>query len=288
MTGILNINKSKGMTSSDVVVQVRKILGFKKIGHFGTLDPMGEGVLPIGIGKATRLFDLMLSKDKIYEAEFKFGYTTDTLDREGKVTADGGFVLTVSQVRNVLGEFIGRQYQIPPSFSAKSVNGVRAYDLARAGKPVELSPSEIEIYNAEVLSDDNCDMIKFRLHCSSGTYVRSFGRDVAKRLGTYATMFSIRRLKCGPFSIEDSITLDELSAKKSHAILSIETALAEIPKVVLDDSCYNYLINGIKLEKRDIQYEKFSLYCNGELFGIAEIDSDDRINITSYLRENDA
>ena len=136
MTGILNINKSKGMTSSDVVVQVRKILGFKKIGHFGTLDPMGEGVLPIGIGKATRLFDLMLSKDKIYEAEFKFGYTTDTLDREGKVTADGGFVPTVSQVRNVLGEFIGRQYHIPPSFSAKSVNGVRAYDLSCAGKLV--------------------------------------------------------------------------------------------------------------------------------------------------------
>ena len=139
MTGVLNLYKPKGITSSAAVVACRKILGTKAIGHMGTLDPMGEGVLLLGVGKATRLFDYYLRKDKVYEAEFAFGYETDTLDIEGTVTSRAAHIPTQEEIAAVLPQCTGRKMQVPPMYSAKSVNGVRAYALARAGKSAELA-----------------------------------------------------------------------------------------------------------------------------------------------------
>ncbi|MCI9031240.1 MAG: tRNA pseudouridine(55) synthase TruB [Clostridia bacterium] len=284
MNGILNINKQKGMTSSDVVAKIRRILGTKAIGHFGTLDPMGEGVLLMGVGKATRLFDFMLKKDKVYEATFIFGINTDTLDTDGKITKRSDRIPTINEIRNVLPRFIGKQFQVPPAYSAKSVNGKRAYDLAREGKEVCLSPCEIEFYGIDVEPTERDDCIKVRLHCSSGTYVRSFGRDLASSLDTYAAMSSIRRLRCGTFDVEHALTIDTVERLGKDAILPIEAAIGDLPKIVLPDNCYKYLLNGIKLVGSDITHERFSLHCKGELFGIAKINDDNKIEIVSYLK----
>lgn len=285
MIGILNINKPKGMTSSDVVVKVRKILGTKAVGHFGTLDPMAEGVLPIGVGKATRLFDIMLKKNKTYCALFQFGYMTDTLDAQGKTVKSGGRIPCFSEITAACKKIEGKQSQVPPIYSAKSINGVRAYTLARSGVEVELKPSDIEIYSLQVKNTDFEDTYEFVVHCSSGTYIRSICRDLADSLDTYATMVSLKRLSCGSFNIEQSISLQELSVKGESALLDISRAIDSLPKITLDDNCYEYLLKGIKMESRGIEHELFSLYCKNELFGIAKINESDKIEIISYLRD---
>lgn len=285
MNGVLNINKPKGMTSSDVVSKVRHILGTKSVGHFGTLDPMGEGVLLMGVGKATRLFDFMLKKDKVYEATFVFGINTDTLDTDGKITDKCAHIPTLKKLREVLPRFIGRQAQVPPAYSAKSINGKRAYDLAREGKEFDLRPCEIEIYDADINPTESADCFKVRLHCSSGTYVRSFGRDLAEACGTYAAMSSIKRIRCGNFDIESSTTLDSLERIGTDALLPIEAAIRELPEINLPDECYTKLANGVKLDGAGISHDSFTLRCKGELFGIAKINDSGKIKIVSYLKD---
>lgn len=285
MTGVLNIDKPKGMTSSDVVVKVRKLLGTKAIGHFGTLDPMGEGVLLMGVGKATRLFDLMLEKDKVYEAEFIFGLETDTLDTDGNILSSDGKVPALDEIISVLPQYIGTQMQMPPAYSAKSINGKRAYELAREGKSVDLRPCEIEIFGLDAAATEAENRFKITLHCSSGTYVRSFGRDLAAKLGTVAAMSSIRRTRCGRFSSEDSVSLKKLEKLKEKALIPVDKALDFLPRVDIDESLYKDICNGFKPESRGVKYDKFLLYCKGELFGIAKINSADRMEITSYLKE---
>ena len=285
MNGILNINKPKGMTSSDVVAKARRLLETKSIGHFGTLDPMGEGVLLMGVGKATRLFDQMLKKDKEYEATFIFGINTDTLDTDGKITDKSSEIPTLKEIESVLPRFIGKQAQVPPAYSAKSINGKRAYDLAREGKQVILKPCEIEIFDVNVEPTDTFDCFKVRVHCSSGTYVRSFGRDLAESLGTYAAMSSIKRTRCGLFDVEHSVTLETLARIGKDALLPIEAAIKDMPEIVLPDDCYIKLSNGVKPDGNGITHKRFALRCKGELFGIAEINDDSKIEIVSYLKD---
>lgn len=285
MTGVLNVYKPRGLTSSDAVVKVKKLFSTKAVGHFGTLDPMAEGVLLMGIGKATRLFDVMLDKDKVYEAEFCFGSQTDTLDSEGKIIAESGRIPSLNQIKKILPEFIGKQSQMPPRYSAKSVGGKRAYDLARSGVEFELKPSQIEIYAIKVSAAAERNKFNFNIHCSSGTYIRSVCRDIASKLKTFATMTALKRVRCGKFKIEDSLTLERLSELREKALISCEQALIDLPKVSLDDCCYEYLIKGIKMESRGICYPKFTLCCKGELFGVAKVNENAKIEIVSYLRE---
>lgn len=290
MIGVLNLYKPSGITSSDAVCKVRKILCMKAVGHFGTLDPIGEGVLPLGVGKATRLFDYMLKKDKVYEAEFEFGFETDTLDRTGTITENGGKIPTLEEVEKILPSFMGKQLQMPPVYSAKSIGGKRAYELARDGKEVFLKPCEIEIFELKAVRQNNSNIFRFKIHCSSGTYIRSFGRDVARRLGTYATMISIKRLRSGIFEIADSITLEELEKKKENALIGIESALSDLKAIEIRETYYDKLLNGVKLSASiidaDLKHnEKFLLYCRGELFGLASTDINDHIAIESYLRD---
>lgn len=284
MKGIINLYKPRGITSSNAVVECRKILGVKTIGHMGTLDPAGEGVLLLGVGKATRLFDFYLHKDKVYDAEFDFGYETDTLDGDGIIAQKTDNLPNMRDILSVLPDFMGKQLQVPPQYSAKSVGGVRAYKYAREGKEISLPACEIEIFNIELLNQTKANTYMFRIHCSSGTYIRSICRDMAKRLNTLATMVSIKRIRCGNFSSGNSITLDELRQRKESALISVEKAIEQLPSIELPENNYSDLINGIKIKYAKNTQTPFALYCKKELFGIADI-INGIIKIKTYLRD---
>ena len=207
---LLVLNKPVNMSSFLAVKLVKKILNAKKAGHMGTLDPLADGVLVIGLNKATKLFDKFLNSDKEYISIFKFGEETDTLDLGGEVIKKDDKVITAKELKEILKKFIGKQNQLPPLYSAKKVNGKRACDLARSGKEVELKPKEIEIYNLELLEKLGENKFKVKISCSSGTYVRAIVRDVAKELNTCGMTLAITRTKCGVLCIENSFSLEDL------------------------------------------------------------------------------
>lgn len=209
--GVIVLNKPTGMNSMSAVSRVKHILNVKKAGHLGTLDPMASGVLPIAIGKATKLFESHLHDNKIYRAIFKFGIETDTFDSEGKIIKIEDCDITQSQVENILKEMVGTFDQIPPNYSAKKINGKRAYELSRAGQEVVLQPKRITINSFNFISQIDKNVFLFEINCSSGTYVRSICRDLAKALKTVGVMVGLVRLASGQYNIEDSILLDEVT-----------------------------------------------------------------------------
>ena len=282
--GILNINKPKGFTSQDVVSVARKTLSTREIGHMGTLDPQGEGVLILGVGKATRLFDFMLKKDKTYLAEFDFGYETDTLDADGQVIEKCENIPTQCEIEAKLQSFIGKQLQLPPKYSAKNINGQRAYDLARNGIEFELKKCEIEIYDINIVSKTGVNKYLFEISCSGGTYIRSICRDLAYSLNSLATMTSIFRTKCGRFVSDKSITLDELKELKSLAIIPLEDVFEDVNKYIVDENLYSKLCNGVKIPVDAEMEEPFVVYCKDELFGLGKIE-EGFLKIKTYLKD---
>lgn len=284
MKGIINLNKPKGWTSRDAVNKVRNTLHVKEIGHMGTLDPQGEGVLLIGVGKATRLFDALLNKDKVYRADFTFGYETDTLDGDGSTLKRCEIIPTPEQIMSALPEHIGDIMQLPPMYSAKNVNGVRAYDLARKGIAVELKPSPIKIYSIRLVEQKSDATFTFEIHCSAGTYIRSICRDLAYSLGTLATMTAITRLRAGEFSIESSITIDELIIQGENAVIPLEKALECFPRYDVSIEHYKKLANGVKIPLDADIDAPFAVYCNNELFGLGE-KTNGFLKVKTYLKD---
>lgn len=213
MTGIICINKPEGITSFGAVNKVRGIMRVKKAGHTGTLDPMATGVLPVLLGTATRFLNYLPESDKAYRAEFILGRTTDTLDITGLVTAEYTVNAGAGEIRALLPEFTGKIMQLPPMFSAKSVDGVRLYDLARSGIEVERKPCEVEIKSLE-LTGEKDGVYTVEVECSKGTYIRSLIDDIGKRLGCGAVMTSLCRTKAMGFTLENCVTLDELQRRK--------------------------------------------------------------------------
>lgn len=207
---IINLNKPTGMSSFFAVKKVARLLGVKKAGHMGTLDPYGTGVLLIGVNKGTKMFDEYLKKRKTYVAVFHFGYETDSLDSEGQIINKDDKIITLEDVNLIIKCFIGKQEQMPPKFSAKKIGGKKACDIIRGGGDVELKPSLIEIYNLKVLRDMGNNNFQFEIECSAGTYIRSLCRDIAYKLSTYGTMLSIIRTKCGVLCIKNSCTLKDI------------------------------------------------------------------------------
>ena len=220
--GIIVVNKPAGMSSFLVVKLVKRFVGAKKAGHMGTLDPMADGVLVVGINKGTKLFDKFLKSKKEYISTFKFGAMTDTLDREGTIVKeDKACNVKRQDVEEALKSFVGKQMQMPPLYSAKKVGGKRACDIVRAGGSVELSPKEIEIYSLELLEEVEKNTFKIKMSCSSGTYVRSLCRDLAQKLTTCGTVMSITRTICCGQRLEDAFTLEEIKEGK-FALLGLE------------------------------------------------------------------
>lgn len=282
MKGFVNINKPSGMTSSDVVVRVRGILrrvsGEKqKVGHLGTLDPLGRGVLPIAVGNATRLFDFMQEKVKVYRATFVFGKTTDTLDSAGELVATSDVLPTVEQLQNAIEGMSGYIDQIPPAYSAKSVNGVRAYELARKGIEVQLKPKRIRIYYIKLCdTDENGNAYKlsqneyaFEIACSSGTYIRSIARDLASELGTVAYMSSILRIKSGEFMLEDSVSLSDFEKEPLRYLKNIDFALSRLVRFDIPEECIDRVQNGVRLHFDTLPNGEFVAYAHGEPLALA-------------------
>ena len=271
--GFLNINKPKGMTSHDVVYFVRKLLGIKQVGHSGTLDPMATGVLVIGVGKATRLFEF-LKEEKEYIATIKFGYESDTLDIEGECVKKEDYFPEEQSLRKVLKEFIGDTEQIPPKYSAIKVGGKKLYEIARKGQEIpEIKSRKINIKNLNLLNLDE-NKAEIKVICSKGTYVRSLVRDIAQKLGTVAVMSDLKRTKSGMFNIENSIEIGEFCEKEDLISCLINPLdVIDYPKIEINDSELKTVKNGAFIEAPEDFKQNETLvlcYC-GQIVSIGQI-----------------
>ena len=286
MIGFLNVYKPSGITSNAVVQKIKHRFKIKKIGHTGTLDPMACGILPIAIGKATRLFDYALEKTKKYIAIFDFSYETETLDADGETINTTDKVVSMSDINLVLQKMIGKQMQIPPKFSAKNIGGKRAYDLARDGVNFELPPKEIEIFDINLIKQVDLYKFQFEITCSSGTYIRSIGRDLAKLLGTIATMTFLERTETGNFNSLTAINLDTVleSENIENLLISPMDVFEHYKKLELTTQMYTDLING-KFVSGVIKSNTFLTY-KGNLIGVAK-PNEKQIKIDTYLEDKE-
>ena len=279
MIGFLNVYKPSGMTSQAVVSKIKKRFNIKKIGHMGTLDPLACGILPIAVGKATRLFDYSLKKDKVYRVIYEFGYTTDTLDKDGVIINSNGNIPSQEDIRKSIAEMVGKCNQLPPNFSAKRINGKRAYELAREGVEFALKPKEIEIYSFDFVRQIDDKSFEFVIKCSSGTYIRAIGRDLSEKLNTYACMVFLERQETGVFKKDSSYPLDEILEKDlSKYLLSPLQVFPNFDKISIDESTCTDLLNGKSVKFSAIKKDSFVLY-GDKLIGVAKIDN-------NYLRLN--
>lgn len=291
--GIICINKPQNFTSFDVIAKMRGILGIKRLGHAGTLDPMATGVLPIFSGTATKACDLLPDSRKSYTADFALGFSTDTQDIWGKRSAesDAGFV-TAGMIKNALSDFRGIILQTPPMYSAVSVNGQRLYDLARKGIEVDRQARKITVYELELASFDEKEKTgTFNISCSKGTYIRTLIYDIAVRLGTLGTMTSLIRTSSSGFSLNDCTTLEELQSVKDSGgnffqyIIPIERIFSVYQKIILPESQAKLYKNGVKLDINRIKDfpvtsvdEKLCVYSGNEFLGLA-VKTDEKLKI---------
>jgi tRNA pseudouridine55 synthase len=247
--GILIINKPLKMTSHDVVARVRKLLRQKRVGHTGTLDPLASGVLPLCVGQATRVAEYLSESGKAYEAEITFGSVTDTYDTEGTVTRTGDIsMLTSETIAQEVASFLGPQMQHPPLYSAIKLQGQPAYKLARAGTEVTLEARPIEISELRILSWQS-PRLRLAVECSKGTYIRSLAYDLGEKLGCGAHLSGLVRTRSGPFTLAESITLEELATaadegSAANHLLPADRALQHFPALRLDEETTNRVLHG--------------------------------------------
>lgn len=274
MDGVLIINKPKGFTSHDVVNILRKALNTKKIGHTGTLDPNATGVLPILIGKATKISKYLIEHNKTYIATISLGEKTDTGDGQGNIIEkDLNFQnISCKQIGDVLKTFIGKQKQIPPIYSAIKINGKKAYEYARKGQTVELQPRDIEIYSIDLIKIENNE-ITFEVSCSKGTYIRTLCEDIAKKLGTIGYMKELTRTSVNEFKLENAVTIDEIKENSlivKEKVINIETIFKDKPELELNDRKKELFLNGVRLtfEKPNDIYR---IYNNNEFIGLGTV-----------------
>ncbi len=235
MNGIINVYKEKGYTSHDVVAKMRGILKMKKIGHTGTLDPDAEGVLPVCIGRATKLCDMLTEHQKIYQATLLLGVETDTQDTSGKILREEEVVVTEDEVKEAIYSFLGEYAQIPPMYSALKVNGKKLYELAREGKIIEREPRLVEILSIEI-EEINLPRVSFSVSCSKGTYIRTLCYDIGLKLGCGGCMETLIRTKVDRFLLQESYRLDQIEAirdegKLDTIITSIEDVFHNLKRV---------------------------------------------------------
>lgn len=274
MDGLILINKQKGFTSHDVVNVIRKKLNTKKVGHTGTLDPNATGVLPILVGKATKISKYLMEHDKTYIATIKLGEKTDTGDSEGQVIEEKSIPadLKKEDINDVLRSFLGKQKQLPPMYSAIKINGKKLYEYAREGKEVKLEAREIEIYKIQLLEYKN-NKIKFEVECSKGTYIRTLCENIAKKLGTVGYMEELQRTKVNNFKIEDSILLDDITLENAEKnMIKIEEVFKEKETIELDNKKLELFLNGVKLTY-NLPNSIYRIYNNEQFIGIGVIEN---------------
>ncbi len=242
-SGIIAINKPEGWTSFDVVNKIKHMVRPLKAGHLGTLDPMATGVLLVTVGKATRLFDLMQEKTKTYHAKFKFGETTDTLDATGEILDTTNRIPSLNEIERVAPNFIGEIDQIPPKYSAKSINGRRAYDLARNNIDFELKPKKVKIYNIDII-DYTDNVLTLEIKCGSGTYIRSIGRDIANELNSLAVMISLVRTGIDQFGLEKCSDIVDINKDNISDYIIPMNDLLDYPMLDVSIEDRNKLLNG--------------------------------------------
>lgn len=247
--GILNVRKEKGYTSHDVVAKLRGITRQKKIGHTGTLDPDAVGVLPVCLGRATRLCDMITDRDKTYETVLLLGRTTDTQDIGGQTIRTGRTEgLKEDEVRRVIWEFVGEYAQIPPMYSALKVNGRKLYELAREGKEVERKARNVQIFGIEILKAE-LPRVWMRVKCSKGTYIRTLCHDIGERLSCGGCMEELTRTCVGRFSLKDSLSLDEIaerskSERLSDVLVPMDAMFDEYPGMTVQGTWESLAKNG--------------------------------------------
>lgn len=273
MFGFLNVNKPIGMTSHDVISVLRKLTKIKQIGHSGTLDPFAEGVLPVAIGKATRLIEF-LDDDKEYLAQVSFGKNTSTYDIEGDVVFESGKRVCRDEVLEALKNFEGEILQMPPLYSAIKVRGKKLYEYVREGKSVEVSPRKVFIKSIELKSfDEENQLAEILISCSKGTYIRSIAYDLGKILSSGAFLSKLVRVRAGNFKIEDSVTLDELKNGIEDHIFIPKFSLAQYE---ISDDEHEKILHGqfLKVENNFSDGDTIILTYNNEISATAKIDKD--------------
>ena len=273
MDGIIIINKPKNCTSHDIVRKAKKAFN-EKVGHTGTLDPNATGVLPLLVGKGTQIAKYIINHDKIYEATLQLGEKTDTADVEG-VVIETKYIpkesLQTEIVNKVLQSFIGKQEQIPPIYSAIKVNGKKLYDYARKGEKVEIKPRQIEIYHMELIKIDvQNKTVEFRVHCSKGTYIRTLCENIAEKLGTVGYMKELNRTKVGEFSIDDSITIEELENANYNNFITVEDYFENYKNINLNEKKLQLFLNGVQLTC-NLEDGIYRIYFDNEFIGIGTI-----------------
>ena len=282
MDGVLNIRKDKGYTSFAVVAKLRGILRMKKIGHTGTLDPEAEGVLPIVLGKATKLVDLLTEKQKTYEALLHLGLETDTQDMTGKVLREELVNVTEEEAIAVIRSFLGEQQQIPPMYSALKVDGKKLYELAREGKTVERKPRTVHFYEIEIKKIE-LPYIRFSVTCSKGTYIRTLCHDIGQKLGCGGCMEELIRTRSGNFDLEDSMTLAQVEEAVKNGtienrVIRIGQVLKDYPEIFCTREGDRLLENGNALSEKMVRNnhkEGWVRMCDsqGEFRGIYQWDN---------------
>lgn len=274
--GFLNIYKPVGMTSHDVVATLRRVTKIKQIGHTGTLDPFAEGVLPICVGKATRLIEY-LQDDKEYLATVQFGASTNTFDLDGEKTSVSGKKVTKSQVEEALKAFSGEISQLPPIFSAIKVKGKKLYEYARKGEEVEIHPRKVVIENIELKEfDEENQQAQILIKCSKGTYIRSIANDLGQNLGCGGYLVKLIRTQAGSFRVEDSFQLDTVEVEKNFVN---PLDVLNLPKIAVKDKDLTKIKNGMPIEfspREDIKFGNFVIlvYNNVEICAVGVADND--------------
>ena len=266
MNGIINVYKEKGYTSHDVVAILRKIAGQKKIGHTGTLDPDATGVLPVCLGRATKVCDLLTDHDKTYETVLLLGKTTDTQDSSGEVTARQSVDFNEEKIEQAVYSFKGDYMQIPPMYSAVKVNGKKLYELAREGKTVERKSRKVTIYQIHI-KKIQLPRVRMEVTCSKGTYIRTLCHDIGNRLGTGGCMEELTRTKVGRFELKDSLKLEELSdlaqnGRLEDALIPLDQMFSELQSVVPAEKYISKAYNGNDFFKNQLSED--GKFCSGE------------------------
>lgn len=284
-SGIINVYKEKGFTSFDVVAKLRGILKTKKIGHTGTLDPDAEGVLPVCIGRATKVCDILTDKDKVYEAVMLLGVETDTQDTTGEILKELPVEESESVVKEAILSFVGEYAQIPPMYSALKVNGKKLYELAREGKTVERKARNVQIFSIEILEMD-LPRVRMSVHCSKGTYIRTLCHDIGQKLGCGGCMEKLLRTKAGIFELADTLKLAEIDvlAKEGlveEKIISVDELFEDHRKVWTKQEYDVVVHNGNRVKMKMFQEklpentERLRVYdSKGEFIGVYEFCSE--------------